>query len=288
MNLYGNVLELYGRKIQLVRIDGTGGISDAVAARADADKAAAAGVFAVIGGPAQAKQFSDELAQKHILCVGTCIVAQPQKYYTDNSPYMWPGGPSPDQTSTMVVELIKKQLLGKPAQFGGPDQNGKPRTFTLLTYDTPDGQYKSSWDDLEQKMKDAGADVKAHVNYYLNFADARARRPHDRGQAEPARRQGDHHRVHRRPAVPALPHGGDDEEQLLPRVGDVGHGVRRHERVRAQLRPEAVGARVRPAAHPGPAAEGEAGRVHRAPVVVRHAAADRKTASRSPTGTCGS
>ena len=54
--------ELYGRKIELVRSSGTGGSTDEVAAKADADKAAAAGVFAVIGGPAQARSFQTELA----------------------------------------------------------------------------------------------------------------------------------------------------------------------------------------------------------------------------------
>jgi len=170
VELYAGNYELYGRKIDLVKVQGTGSISDAVAARADADRAAADGVFAVIGGPAQAKQFSDELAAKHILCIAGCIVAQPQKYYLDHMPYMWPGGPSPDQTSSMVAELIKKQLVGKPVQWAGPALMGKKRTFTLLTYDTPDGQFKSSWDDLEQKIKATGADVVAHVNYYLNFA----------------------------------------------------------------------------------------------------------------------
>jgi hypothetical protein len=171
---YGSVYNLYGRKIELVKIQGTGTSSDAVAARADADRAAAAGVFAVLGGPGQAKQFGDELAQKKILCVGTCILAQPEKYYLDNAPYMWPTGPAPDQTSTMVSELIKSQLIGKPAQWAGGDLQGKPRTFTLLTYDTPDGQFKASWDDLEQKVKGTGANMLAHVNYYLNLPTLQA------------------------------------------------------------------------------------------------------------------
>src|SRR5262249_39781260 len=171
---YESVYNLYGRKIQLVKIQGTGTSSDAVAARADADKAAAAGVFAVVGGPSQAKQFGDELAQKKILCVGTCIISQPQKYYLDNAPYLWSVGPSPDQTSTMVSEMIKKQLIGKPAQWSGPEFKGKDRTYTLLTYDTPDGQFKSSWDDLEAKVKATGANVVDHVNSYLNLPTLQA------------------------------------------------------------------------------------------------------------------
>jgi hypothetical protein len=175
--LYASIYELYGRKVEMVRINGTGAFNDAVAARADADRAASQGVFAVVGGPPQARQFAEELAAKHVLCIATCIIAQPEKFVGDNAPYLWPPGPSPDQTSAMVTELIKKQLLGKPAEWAGPDQKGKDRTFTLLTYDTPDAQFKPAWDDLAKRLKDAGANIVAHVDYYLNFntlaADAR-------------------------------------------------------------------------------------------------------------------
>ncbi len=175
--IYAGNYELYGRKVEMVPIEGTGTLSDPVAAHADADRAASKNVFAVMGGPAQAKEFADELAQKHILCIATCIIAQPEKYILDNEPYLYPPGPTPDQTSTQVAELVKKQLVGKPAQWAGPDQKGKDRTFTLLTYNTPDGQFTSSWNDLEKKVKDTGAKVVSHVDYYLNLpslqADAR-------------------------------------------------------------------------------------------------------------------
>jgi hypothetical protein len=175
--IYGGTYQLYGRKIQLVRIDGSGSSTDSVQARADADRAAAAGVFAVVGGPSQTKAFSDELSQKKILCVGSCIISQPQKYYEQNEPYIWPTGPSPDETSTMITSFIKNQLAGKPAKWAGPALAGKPRTFTMLTYDTPDNQYRSAWDDLETKLKATGVDVVDHVDYFLNVptlqADAR-------------------------------------------------------------------------------------------------------------------
>lgn len=167
--IYGGTFELYGRKVQLVRIDGSGSSTDSVQARADADRAAADGVFAVLGGPLQTKAFSDELAQKKILCVGSCIVSQPQRYYEENEPYDWPTGPSPDQTSTMITTFIKNQLAGKPAQWAGPLLKGKPRTFTMLTYDTPDDQYKAAWDDLAVKLKASGVKVVDHVDYFLNL-----------------------------------------------------------------------------------------------------------------------
>jgi len=170
VKIYAGTYQLWGRKIQLVRLNGTTTGNDEVSAKADADQAAAEHVFAVMGGPPQAKAFSEELAQKKVLCVGQCIIAQPQKYYEDNEPYLWPVGPSPEQASTMTATFIKNQMIGKPAQWAGPAINGKQRTYNMLTYDTPDGEYKSSWDDLKNKLQGIGAKVVGHTDYYLNVA----------------------------------------------------------------------------------------------------------------------
>ena len=44
----------------------------------------------------------------------------------------------------------------------------------MLTYDTPQGQFKSSWDDLEAKLRATGANVVAHQNYYLDLQKLQA------------------------------------------------------------------------------------------------------------------
>ena len=60
----------------------------------------------------------------------------------------------------MTTELIKKQLVGKNAVYARRRRcKAKPRTFALLSYDTPDGQYKASWDDFYKELKAAGAPV---------------------------------------------------------------------------------------------------------------------------------
>ena len=159
---------------------------------ADADRPRTT-VFAVVGGPSQARQFGDELAAKHILCVGTCIISQPQKYIEQNSPYMWPAEPvARADLDDDRRRSSRTSSSGKPAQYGGSDVNGKPRTFTLLTYDTPDGQYKASWDDLEAKVKAAGAKVVVARRLLPEPADAADRRPHDRDEAEAGGRDVDH------------------------------------------------------------------------------------------------
>lgn len=166
--IYAHQYELSGRTIQLVRIDGSGSSKDELAAKADADKAAAAGVFAVVGGPAQARSFQTELAAKKILCIAQCVVAAPKKFVSDNSPYIWPTGPNPEQTAQMTTTFVKNQLVGKNAVYGGDAVKSKPRTFALLSYDTPDGEYRDSWDTFYNGLKDAGVPVAGHISYVLD------------------------------------------------------------------------------------------------------------------------
>ncbi len=169
MAIYSHLYELYGRRVQLVRLDGTGLGTDAIAAHADADRAAAEGVFAVMGGPTQAPIFQDELARKHILCIGTCVLSSPASKLAQNAPYIWGTGPTPEQAAAMTTELVKKQLVGKDAVYAGdPKLRTQPRRIALLSYDTPDGEYKASWDQFYSDLGKAGAQLAGHVGYFLN------------------------------------------------------------------------------------------------------------------------
>jgi hypothetical protein len=168
--IYQGVYNLYGRKVQLVKINGTGSSTDEVAAKADADQAAAEGVFAVMGGPGQAQSFEAELARKHILCIASCVSAAPASTLAQDAPYLWSAGPTPEQTALMTTELIKTQLVGKDAVYGGPAVKSKPRAFALLSYDTPDGVYKAPWDQFYKDLQAAGAPTVGHVSYFLNLA----------------------------------------------------------------------------------------------------------------------
>ena len=176
LEIYANAYELYGRKIELVKIQGTGGSTDEVAAKADADKAAAAGVFAVMGGPAQAQNFQTELASKKIMCVGLgCVVAAPQARIEQNAPYLWPYSPTPEQTALHTTELVKKQLVGKKAIYAGdPALRAKTRSVALLSYDTPNGEYKKTWETFYDDLEAAGVPVVGHISYFLNPASLAA------------------------------------------------------------------------------------------------------------------
>ena len=176
--VFGPKVELYGRTIQLVKLQGTGNSSDERAAQADAQRAKELKLFAVLGGPSQTKSFGQTLANEGILCIGSCVISRPMEFFKSNSPYIWPGI-LPDQTSALNVEFVKKQLAGKNAEFAGDAKyKNKPRTFVLLNYDTPDGGYKPVWNQWKQAFGEAGVPIKDQVSFSLNLptiqADAQA------------------------------------------------------------------------------------------------------------------
>jgi Periplasmic binding protein len=175
MQIFEQYAELYGRKIKLVLLHGTGAATDDTAARADAIKAAdELHAFAVIGGPSQSKAFADELTSRGVMCIGTCLIAQPQSFYAAH-PGLFGVGPLPEQPADDTVELIKKQLEGKDAIYAGdPKLQKEKRKFALLTYDTPDGQFKPVWDAVSKEMAADGMPLATHVSYFLDLTTAQA------------------------------------------------------------------------------------------------------------------
>ncbi len=154
LDMWNKMAETYGRKVEVVDLQGTGVATDAVAARADALKAKELGAFAVIGGPAQTRAFGEELARQKIILVGGAVGSA--DFYKSSSPYVWPIGPAPDQTAARTTEFIEKQLLGKKAEFAGtPELQARDRDFVLLTYDDAESNFKKPWDtwlaDLQAK-----------------------------------------------------------------------------------------------------------------------------------------
>ncbi|MDQ1467809.1 MAG: hypothetical protein QOH10_2224 [Actinomycetota bacterium] len=169
--IFEKLHETYGRKIRLLFLHGTGLSADSTAARADAIKAAdELHAFAVVNGPTQTKAFSEELTSRGVMCVGLCLIAQPQSFYAAH-PGLFGVGPLPEQPADATVELIAKQLKGKNAEYAGdPKFKSEPRRFALLTYDTLDSQFKPVWDRFKKKLNDAGIPLATHVSYFLNLA----------------------------------------------------------------------------------------------------------------------
>ena len=125
-------METYGREVELVRYTGTGPISDAVAATADAETIARdLKPFIVLGGPIMTEAFAETLAANGVMCV-SCTPGQTDEWYAERGPYVWDVLKNADQYTRMAAEYVGKRLAGGKAEFGGDDVKDSPRRFGLI------------------------------------------------------------------------------------------------------------------------------------------------------------
>jgi hypothetical protein len=174
IDIYNQFFELYGRKISAEYFTGTAAGSDSAAAKADAIAIADKKPFAVLGGPQQSTTvFSDELAHRGVLCLGTCATAVPQRIIEQNKPYIMTNALSPEEAATLTGEFIGKQAGNGKAEFAGDDATkNKNRVYGILHYDTPDGQYKGSFDKLKAGLKKYKITPKADQSFFLDLSRA--------------------------------------------------------------------------------------------------------------------
>lgn len=170
---YETYYELYGRKVNLVRYDGTGIATDEVAARADAAAIAEEyQPFAVLGGPSLTSAFLDELTARKVLCIG-CGPGQTTDFYQERDPFAWGLDGSAQQKQDHVLEMIQKQLIGKNAEHAGEEFTSTPRKFGLL-YLESSGASKDLADRFAGKMEELGAPLTEVVAYALDPATIQA------------------------------------------------------------------------------------------------------------------
>jgi hypothetical protein len=130
--ILSNYMETYGRRVELVRYTGTGPVTDAVAATADAETIARdLRPFVVLGGPIMTEAFAETLAANGVMCI-SCTPGQTTDWYEDRSPYIWDVLKNSDQYTRMAAEYIGKRLAGGKAEFGGPDVVDEDRRFGLI------------------------------------------------------------------------------------------------------------------------------------------------------------
>ena len=110
--------------------------TDETAARADAVKVATQiKAFASIGGPGQTAVYQDELAARHVLCLG-CGLSVPDTTFQKDKPFMWGQLPTPEQYLENIGVFVTQELNHKPAQWAGdPKMRTKQRVFGTVHYD---------------------------------------------------------------------------------------------------------------------------------------------------------
>src|SRR5215470_14622854 len=158
--------ELYGRKVVLVPLKASGPPDDAVAAKADAIRAASElHAFASFGGPSQTSAYAAELARRGVLCVGDCLIAEPQRFLDANRPYLWPTLPSPEQASEHWADFVGTQLAKGKATYAGDALASDPRVFGVVHYDDDAGTFRRSVDAFEARLARYRVKPKVTIGY---------------------------------------------------------------------------------------------------------------------------
>lgn len=170
LKMLEDVYETYGRTLDVEVVPATGLPSDATAALADARTIIDKAPFAVIGGPAQTPAYWQEIVDAGILCVGGCSLAEGWDAVEDAAPYLWPTGLNPEQADMHLVELVGKQLVGKPAEFAGdPELQSKERVFGWVQAETETGEYAARNAEFDRLLEeDYGGTVAARSTYLFN------------------------------------------------------------------------------------------------------------------------
>lgn len=174
LEMLADVYETYGRTLDIEIVAATGGPADATAAQADARTIIDKHPFAVVGGPAQTPVYWQELVDAGILCVGSCSLAEGWDAVDAAAPYLWPTGLAPEQADMHLVELVGKQLVGKPAEFAGsPDLQGRERVFGWIQAETETGEYAARNAEFDRMLKEEyQGEVAARSTYVFDLAAA--------------------------------------------------------------------------------------------------------------------
>ena len=86
------------------------------------------------------------------------------------APYLWPTGLAPEQADLHLVEMVGKQLVGKPAEYAGdPSLQNKERVFGWIQAETETGEYTARNDEFERLLSaDYGGEVVARSTYLFD------------------------------------------------------------------------------------------------------------------------
>jgi hypothetical protein len=169
---FEKVYQTYGRTLDIVALNATGGPADEAAARADAIKVVQEiKPFAVLGGPNQTSAFWEEIAKAGIMCIGTCTLAESQERINDAAPYVWPTGIAPEQADALWIEMLSKQLAGGNAEYAGDEEfQSQERVFGFIGAETEQGEFTQRHDNLRSALSEQGIDVVESQSYVFNPA----------------------------------------------------------------------------------------------------------------------
>lgn len=135
IEMLADVFETYGRTLDVEVLVGSGAADDATAAVADAVKVVEEmKPFAVLEGPSLTSRFAETLAESGVLCIG-CGLSVPDSVYQERAPYMWGYNPTPEQFLYNLGDFLTGRLLGRTAEYAGPELRDRERVFGVVNFD---------------------------------------------------------------------------------------------------------------------------------------------------------
>ncbi|HYZ92904.1 MAG TPA: hypothetical protein VFA34_11000 [Actinomycetota bacterium] len=160
----------WGRKAEVVVVNGSGAPTDDAAAKADAIKVATE-IKAFVSWNSPNNTYVNELVARGVMCM--CTVELPNAFYQKWAPHVWSTLQSADQTYQLLTEYIVKRLANRKAKWAGdPAFQQRNRVFGLLQYDTRDFAYKSASTYLTKELAKHG--IKLVVAYFNGYPELAA------------------------------------------------------------------------------------------------------------------
>jgi len=162
--------ETYGRKVELIVVEGSGTIVDEAAARADAVKIdEELDPFMVWGGPLLTNAFGEELAARGIPCI-SCGPSQTPEYYRERPNLSYTVGKSGPQLDQMVAEYVGKRLAGDPAIHAGDESmHDQQRVFGRIWIESSAASAESN-ERFEAELAEVGVEIAESQSYALDPA----------------------------------------------------------------------------------------------------------------------
>jgi hypothetical protein len=154
--------QTFGRRVRLEFVQASGQMTDSVAGRADAVRAAAMEPFAVLGGPLSANTWTEELYARGIPCFFCPGINDP-------APLAYGLAPHNSQIRLHTVNYVTQKLADRPVEFAGDDLVGQDRVFGLLKLASSEGD-RDNAQELAEDFEEAGLDLAATSIFELDLA----------------------------------------------------------------------------------------------------------------------
>jgi hypothetical protein len=169
LEMLSELVETYGRRIEIIRFEGSGAADDTVAAKADAIKVAEEiKPFASIGGPVITFTYAEELAARGVVCIA-CAAAVPDSVAQDLAPYFWGLSPSPEQFLRTLGDYITRRLLGRKAEFAGPALRDKERVFGVVHFEQDPPVFNAIAESADEVGSTLGYESEVTETYSLDI-----------------------------------------------------------------------------------------------------------------------